>query len=915
MTQKILSKNQSKFNKAEADEKKRLRNIESLELQLADLSSIKNNFIKELSNKNIQLNDDDRKNYLQLRAKVSAKRDELNPNNQIDQRKKNYIERKLTYEKIQLDEINLILSHKLNMKETLKKNVLQLETVKRQTQENLTQVHEKLDGMKSKILSEDDVEGLKTQLEEIQMKLNDLNIASEYKKKQQKNQTIINILKKKIDGVHGRLHEFCQPIDKRYQTAMGKAFGNKYFGIIVDDSTTAATCIKFLKEHRMSPQLFIPMDNIKCTPLKEQLRSIKDLKDVHLLIDLLKYDVKYKNVVLNAAGSTLVCRNTDDARIVAFETTKMRNDETREYLDAVSLDGVFFRKNGSFSGKGSDFDMIKHIENSKEFNELTQKKRELLLKLLEHNNSTSSMAMSTIKEQEQLLLTYKNRSSYCEGNLAKIEKKLHELELSISELNEQKKNTQDNLKTLEQDLKNLDEEMTNEGENLDTQIAQYEKEIFTNFCKQKNIDNIKEFENFISLIEKKHEKLEDLNDQCSRIEELLKYERANKSIIEKISSYEDKLQELGDKITEMNDIRNSLQDEIKIISIEQSALENQLKEDKKKIALYSAKISELSLDLEQTTQKIIKLENEIDNYRHKKLEKLREKHDLLLKAKIQSIDLPMLKGNLDDLFSDDSSQDSWQNIQEREFQLKFDYSILPDNQLNEINSLNINLIKEKYQKDLSDIENEIGETTIPEAHDKLKNVDLKLKHLRTQKLQHAKKLNEKMRKFELIKWKRADKFNKFFKNVEESIGEIYKTLSGETAAQAVLMLYNPEEPYLDGIEYECCPSNKQRLPMSSFSGGERTIAGLSLLFSLRSALPPPFLIMDEIDGPLDKHHFNNLIKFFNTIKEKQQIILISLNDKIFSKSDVVIGVMKKICDFEDPKSQAFNINLEAYPQD
>lgn len=111
------------------------------------------------------------------------------------------------------------------------------------------------------------------------------------------------------------------------------------------------------------------------------------------------------------------------------------------------------------------------------------------------------------------------------------------------------------------------------------------------------------------------------------------------------------------------------------------------------------------------------------------------------------------------------------------------------------------------------------------------------------------------------------------------------------------MICNPEEPYLDGIAYECCPSNKLCLPMSSLSGGERAIASLSLLLSFCLISPPPFLIMDEIDGSLDKYHCQNLSKFFNTIKEKQQIFLISLNEKIFSKSDVVIGIMKVIVFF------------------
>lgn len=78
--------------------------------------------------------------------------------------------------------------------------------------------------------------------------------------------------------------------------------------------------------------------------------------------------------------------------------------------------------------------------------------------------------------------------------------------------------------------------------------------------------------------------------------------------------------------------------------------------------------------------------------------------------------------------------------------------------------------------------------------------------------------------------------------------------------------------------------------MSSLSGGERTMAGLALLFALRSGSPPPFLIMDEVDGPLDKNHIYHLKNYFTNLK--QQIILISLNFNVVLEADRIIGVTK-----------------------
>ena len=52
--------------------------------------------------------------------------------------------------------------------------------------------------------------------------------------------------------------------------------------------------------------------------------------------------------------------------------------------------------------------------------------------------------------------------------------------------------------------------------------------------------------------------------------------------------------------------------------------------------------------------------------------------------------------------------------------------------------------------------------------------------------------------------------------------------------------------------------------MDSRSGGEKAIAGLALLFSLAIELkpePPHFILLDEVDAPLDTDNSNLLANF------------------------------------------------------
>ena len=84
------------------------------------------------------------------------------------------------------------------------------------------------------------------------------------------------------------------------------------------------------------------------------------------------------------------------------------------------------------------------------------------------------------------------------------------------------------------------------------------------------------------------------------------------------------------------------------------------------------------------------------------------------------------------------------------------------------------------------------------------------------------------------------------------------------SAQAFLGPENPEEPYLEGINYNCVAPGKRFQPMSNLSGGEKTIAALALLFSIHSFQPAPFFVLDEIDAALDNTNIGKVGAIFST---------------------------------------------------
>ena len=114
---------------------------------------------------------------------------------------------------------------------------------------------------------------------------------------------------------------------------------------------------------------------------------------------------------------------------------------------------------------------------------------------------------------------------------------------------------------------------------------------------------------------------------------------------------------------------------------------------------------------------------------------------------------------------------------------------------------------------------------LEEAREKLQEANKDFDTVR----QRAKKAKMK---FESVKQERYNLFNKCFEHVSNTIDGIYKALARNQSAQAFLGPENPEEPYLEGINYNCVAPGKRFQPMSNLSGGEKTIAALALLFAI-----------------------------------------------------------------------------------
>mmetsp|Transcript_30110 Transcript_30110/g.76302 ORF Transcript_30110/g.76302 Transcript_30110/m.76302 type:complete len:205 (-) Transcript_30110:513-1127(-) len=153
-------------------------------------------------------------------------------------------------------------------------------------------------------------------------------------------------------------------------------------------------------------------------------------------------------------------------------------------------------------------------------------------------------------------------------------------------------------------------------------------------------------------------------------------------------------------------------------------------------------------------------------------------------------------------------------------------------------------------------------------------------------------------KFFRIANERARRFRKFFNNLSEQINKLYKeltkTISNPYGGTAFLTIENREQPFLGKIFFTAIPPSKSFQTTQNLSGGEKTIALISLVVSFVQILQQPFILFDEIDSFLDTWHTE---KFFLLLKKfsktnKIQICIITLKIRFILFFEILIFLVK-----------------------
>ncbi len=204
--------------------------------------------------------------------------------------------------------------------------------------------------------------------------------------------------------------------------------------------------------------------------------------------------------------------------------------------------------------------------------------------------------------------------------------------------------------------------------------------------------------------------------------------------------------------------------------------------------------------------------------------------------------------------------------------------------------LDENLSKDQYEQKLKDyrfIKERMGEVNLLaiSEYEKLKQRYEFIAAQQQDLLSSIDSLNNAIRRINRIS---REKFLSTFWKVDERLKEVFPILFN--GGKAHLRLINENLPLESGVLLEVQPSGKRLVHMGLLSGGEKALAAVALLFAIYLIKPSPFIIMDEVDAPLDEintERFNNLL---TEIKKSSQVIMVTHNLRTMEIAERLYGV-------------------------
>ena len=498
-------------------------------------------------------------------------------------------------------------------------------------------------------------------------------------------------------------------------------------------------------------------------------------------------------------------------------------------------------------------------EISKKYNDFDEKKG----RVNEHKEQIMNQEMQIQQETDT---SFKNRSD--------INSKLDALEKEMTNCLQNKTSSEQRLNHYQDEFNKL----LLQQKEYESKIKIYNDILNGNVDINKNLINTQTVEQIDELekrIMEREKKKNELIEKCISYEERINHEIPNKEIElqNKINSFQNILNNLDTSFSystastqeisvDEHEI-NIYKDNIKKYMEEISTSEQKINDNQTKLAQLNEINNKLSTQVNKLEYEIneIKLslndKNSKKNESAKKLEQLTGfDHDIVKKLAEQKAKF----------FK--NSNESGINIKEQ----RLNQEKMLQKVYDELNKVNKEL--QKYDK-----VNRFAKDDLQEFIDKKNSIKEKLEDL-----------DEKVKTIysfiENIDNKNNEAIQDTFENVKKSFAKFFKYLTGN--GKGNMELSQDKKSIHISVSFNEEQNSSQT--MYQLSGGQKTAAGVALIFALSTIEPPPFYILDEIDAALDPNYRINLANLIKELSKNNQFIISTFKPELIDVADNIYMV-------------------------
>lgn len=829
------------------------KDIENKESKKENLKQNKEKFEKELNEKQEELN--------KLSTKLSSKEIEIEQyKKQVEENtdKKYELQSDMSTKNANYENLE---KRKTQIKSEIDSNIFELDNT-RMKKEDIAKGFYEIDSKRTKLVN--DLEKISSKKDEASNKIKDYDtqintLSSEMRIKESRLKFLIETEKEKEGyvksvkalltdcekikelgkGMYGVLANILE-VPKEYETAIEMCLGASLQNIVTDTEEDAKRLVEHLRKNNLGRASFLPITSVK----GKKIDSIKGKKDgvIGIASDLVSFEKKYEQVILNLLGRTVVVDDMQNAIKVAKENSYS--------FRIITLEGDVINPSGAITGGSVAKKTVNILGRSRE------------IENLEKEISNLKVKIDKLEKEKQ---EYIDSAEDIIEEVTALEKELQEIDITYATEKQKVVAIDENIERIQNRLNKLREEIKHsDSQKEEIEKERIESQLKINELNEKNEELMKIVNEFADLNKDDQKFIDDLNFDITNL----------KISVSSFDESESSIEEISNMLKQ--DIKNNMQS-IENKKNQISQIKNDNSELQAKIEEINLKINQIKSEVEHSSETVEKLKQE----RIEKNEKLSKKEGEITSQfnVIEDLRSQLVKIEVKKTRTEEDLNSVINKMWE-------EYELTPNSIGDYKRPENIALTQKKVNGLRTDIK-ELGSVNI-DSIEEYKTLKERYDFMCGQRVDLEDTMSKLRKMIQDMTNIMKEQFKKQFEIINENFGEVFKELFGGGKAEVTLA---DEENILEcGIDINVQPPGKKLQNMTLLSGGEKAFTAIALLFAILRINPAPFCVLDEIEAALDDVNVFRFADYLKNFAKNTQFLIITHRKGTMEVADTVYGV-------------------------